>query len=158
MLATVLVVLTLQSTMMGEAFVPTGKGLSKRSFTTTVTKPSLAFIDPAGTKSQSQSAATPSSSSSSSFSSSSLGMGIVEEFITSSDAKTRQSNNEAYINELQKRVDKINELEAEIEELSDEELQAKTQEFKTRLSTGKKEDINGPILEEMFAVVREAAW
>ena len=81
----------------------------------------------------------------------------MEEFITSTDAKTRQSKNEAYINELQKRVDKINKLEAEIEELSDEELQAKTQEFKTRLS-GKKEDINGQILEEMFAVVREAAW
>ena len=157
MVATVLVVLTLQVTMMGKAFVPTGKGLSKKSFTTTttttVTTPSLAFIDPAATISQSA-AATPSSSTSSS-----LGMGIVEEFITTTDAKTRQSNNEAYINELQKRVDKINELEAEIEELSDEELQAKTQDFKTRLSsTGKKEDINGPILEEMFAVVREAAW
>jgi len=154
MVATVLVVLTLQSTMMGEAFVPTGTGLSKKSFTTPTTTvttsstPSLAFIDP--TVTTSQSAATSSSSSS-------LGMGIVEEFITSTDAKTRQSNNEAYINELQKRVDTINELEADIEELSDEELQAKTQEFKTRLSD-KKEDINGPILEEMFAVVREAAW
>jgi len=57
---------------------------------------------------------------------------------------------------VQKRVERINALEATIEELGDDELQAKTQEFRERLAKG--EDINGPILEEAFAVVREAAW
>ncbi len=40
--------------------------------------------------------------------------------------------------------------------MGDDELQAKTTEFKERLAKG--EDINGPLLEEAFAVVREAAW
>jgi len=43
-----------------------------------------------------------------------------------------------------------------MEELSDEELIGKTEEFRVRL--GKGEDINGKILEEAFAVVREASW
>ncbi|KAL3908321.1 MAG: hypothetical protein SGILL_008526, partial [Bacillariaceae sp.] len=54
------------------------------------------------------------------------------------------------------RVDTINKLEATIEELDDDELQAKTEEFRQRLRKG--EDIDGKILEEAFAVVREAAW
>ena len=36
------------------------------------------------------------------------------------------------------------------------ELAAKTDEFRQRLKNG--EDVNGPLLEEAFAVVREAAW
>lgn len=125
-----------------EAFVPTSIARTK------ATTSSIAFIEPA---------AVITSSTTSWSTSSSLHMGIVEEFITSTDSKTRKSKNEAYLKELQKRVDTINALESEIEELSDEQLQAKTQEFKARLASGK-EDINGPILEEMFAVVREAAW
>ena len=87
---------------------------------------------------------------------SSLSMGVMEEFITDRDEKTRKAGNDKYLAELQKRVDRINELEPSIEDLGDDELQAKTEEFKSRLQKG--EDINGPILEEMFAVVREAAW
>jgi preprotein translocase subunit SecA len=83
-------------------------------------------------------------------------MGIVEDFVTGSDAKTRKVSNEKYLLELQKRVDRINGLESDVEDLGDEDLQAKTIEFKDRLAKG--EDINGPILEEAFAVVREAAW
>jgi preprotein translocase subunit SecA len=83
-------------------------------------------------------------------------MGVMEEFIAGSDDKTRKKENESCLKELQKRVDRINALEATIEDLADDELQAKTQEFKERLEKG--EDINGPLLEEAFAVVREAAW
>ena len=85
-----------------------------------------------------------------------LSMGIMEDFVTKTDAKTRKSGNEKYLAEIQKRVDRINALEPSVEDLGDGELQAKTEEFKARLKKG--EDINGPILEEMFAVVREAAW
>jgi len=52
-------------------------------------------------------------------------------------------------------VDKIEELDPIMTSLSDEELKAKTEEFKTSLSNGKTlEDI----LPEAFAVVREASW
>jgi len=85
-----------------------------------------------------------------------LSMGFVENFVADSDEKTRSSKNEKYLAELQKRVDRINGLEETIEDLGDEELQAKTQSFIQRLQKG--EDINGPLLEEAFAVVREAAW
>jgi preprotein translocase subunit SecA len=54
------------------------------------------------------------------------------------------------------RVERINAMEPTVEDLGDDELQAKTTEFRERLRNG--EDINGPILEEAFAVVREAAW
>lgn len=83
-------------------------------------------------------------------------MGKLEEFVTGRDDKQRKAENDSYLAGLQKRVDKINGLEAEIEELGDDELQAKTKEFQERLKKG--EDINGPLLEESFAVVREAAW
>ena len=87
---------------------------------------------------------------------SALSMGFMEEFITGRDDETRRAANEKYIEELQKRVERINDLEPTIEELGDEEMIAKTNEFRDRLAKG--EDINGPILEEAFAVVREAAW
>jgi preprotein translocase subunit SecA len=83
-------------------------------------------------------------------------MGIVEDFVSGSDAKTRKLATEKYLRELQKRVDRINDLESDIEDLGDEDIQAKTQEFKDRLAKG--EDIDGLILEEAFAIVREAAW
>lgn len=85
-----------------------------------------------------------------------LSMGLVEDFVADSDEKTRKKGNENFLAELQLRVDRINGLEESIEDLDDEELQAKTEEFRQRLAKG--EDINGPLLEEAFAVVREAAW
>jgi hypothetical protein len=85
-----------------------------------------------------------------------LSMGVMEKFVTGMDEKTRKTDSDKYVLELQKRVNRINELEQNIEDLGDEELQAKTEEFKARLQKG--EDINGPLLEEAFAVVREAAW
>ncbi|MBU3112984.1 preprotein translocase subunit SecA [Clostridium lacusfryxellense] len=52
-------------------------------------------------------------------------------------------------------VDAIEALDSEMTSLSDEELRAKTEEFKTRLNDGSTlEDI----LPEAFAVVREASW
>lgn len=90
-------------------------------------------------------------------SSSSLSMGMFEDFLSGQDDSQREKENEDYIaQKLQQRVDRINALEETIEELDDDELEAKTAEFKQRLADG--EDINGPLLEEAFAVVREAAW
>lgn len=85
-----------------------------------------------------------------------LSMGLVEDFVAGSDEKTRNKGNEKYLATLQERVDRINGLEETIEDLGDEELQAKTDSLRQRLKNG--EDINGPLLEEAFAVVREAAW
>jgi preprotein translocase subunit SecA len=86
-----------------------------------------------------------------------LNVGIsLEDFMSGRDEKKREKENEVYIQELQKRVDKINALEPVVDDMGDDELQAKTTEFKERLANG--EDINGPLLEEAFAVVREAAW
>lgn len=85
-----------------------------------------------------------------------LSMGIMEDFLSGADDSARSKANAAYIGQLQKRVDRVNGLEPEIEELGDEDLEAKTAEFRQRLVGG--EDINGPLLEEAFAVVREAAW
>ena len=55
---------------------------------------------------------------------------------------------------LSKIATEVNSFEAAIVPLSDEELRAKTQEFKTRLTQG--EDLDD-LLPEAFAVVREAA-
>jgi len=85
-----------------------------------------------------------------------LSMGLLENFVASTDEKTRSAGNEKYLTKLQERVDRINKLEESIEDLGDDELQAKTNTFRDRLEKG--EDINGPLLEEAFAVVREAAW
>lgn len=52
-------------------------------------------------------------------------------------------------------VNKVMDLEGEMEKLSDNELKAKTEEFKNRLNNGETTD---DILPEAFAVVREAAW
>ena len=72
------------------------------------------------------------------------------------DAAKLEEENKRYLSQLQQRVDNINALEAEIEDLGDDELVAKTEEFRQRLNAG--EDISGKLLEEAFAVVREAAW
>ncbi len=62
--------------------------------------------------------------------------------------------NEKYLKSLQPVVDQINKLEDSIKELSDEQLRAKTDEFKQRLAKGETLD---DILPEAFAVVREAS-
>lgn len=63
-------------------------------------------------------------------------------------------SNEREIARLRKRVTRINALEPEYEKLSDDELRGKTFEFRMRLDQGAKLD---SLLEEAFAVVREAA-
>ncbi len=62
--------------------------------------------------------------------------------------------NDRIIKKLRKEVEKINDLEATIQKLSDKELQDKTSEFKKQLENGKSLD---DITYEAFAVVREAA-
>lgn len=64
------------------------------------------------------------------------------------------SRNERILKMMRKRVDKINSLESAMEKLSDNELKAKTTEFKQRIANGESLD---SILEEAFAVVREAS-
>jgi len=63
-------------------------------------------------------------------------------------------SNEKQLKQLQPLVDRINGLEPEFKKLSDEELKAKTEEFKSRLKEGSSLD---DILPEAFAAVREAA-
>ena len=62
---------------------------------------------------------------------------------------------EKEINKLMPKVDKVLSYEKEYEKLTDEELKAKTQEFKNRLANGETLD---DILPEAFATVREASW
>jgi preprotein translocase subunit SecA len=69
-------------------------------------------------------------------------------------AKIFPSKNERELRRLQPRVDAILALEPAMAALSDEQLQAKTPEFKARLAQGATLD---DLLEEAFAVVREAA-
>ena len=59
------------------------------------------------------------------------------------------------IKRLQKTVDLINALEPEIKALSDQDLRAKTEEFKERLAQDETLD---DLLPETFAVAREASW
>ncbi len=63
-------------------------------------------------------------------------------------------SNEKELKRLQPAVDRINELEPEFERFSDDELRAKTDEFKARLKAGASLD---ELLPEAFAAVREAA-
>ena len=64
------------------------------------------------------------------------------------------SRNDREIKRYSKIVDKINALEEGIQSLSDEQLQAKTDEFRQQLKEGKTLD---DLLPEAFAVVREAS-
>ncbi|MBN7818244.1 preprotein translocase subunit SecA [Bowmanella yangjiangensis] len=64
------------------------------------------------------------------------------------------SRNERTLKKLGKVVEQINQLEAEYEGLSDEQLKHKTSEFKERLEKG---ETTNDILPEAFAVVREAS-
>ncbi len=63
-------------------------------------------------------------------------------------------SNEREVKKMFKRVEKINALEPTVQALSDEQLRAKTEEFKNRLAKGETLD---DILNEAFAVVREAS-
>ena len=63
--------------------------------------------------------------------------------------------NEKEIKKISKIVDKVEALDEEMQGLSNEELQAKTPEFKERLQNGETLD---DILPEAFAVCREGAW
>ena len=64
------------------------------------------------------------------------------------------SSNDRRIRSYRPRVDAINALEAELEQLSDEALRARTDEFKKQLAEGETLD---DILVPAFATVREAA-
>ena len=64
------------------------------------------------------------------------------------------SGNDAKLKTLNKPVEAVMALEAEYRALTDEQLQAKTAEFRQRLQNGETED---DILPEAFATVREAA-
>jgi len=64
------------------------------------------------------------------------------------------SKNDRDLKKLQPFVDQVNALEAEVSALSDEELKAKTDEFRHRLDSGENLD---QLLPEAFAVVREAS-
>lgn len=68
--------------------------------------------------------------------------------------KNLLDENAKTIKRLSKKVQIINDLENQIQALSNEELQGKTQEFKERLQQG--EDLDN-LLPEAFAVVREAS-
>ncbi|HLV48439.1 MAG TPA: preprotein translocase subunit SecA [Aliidiomarina sp.] len=64
------------------------------------------------------------------------------------------SRNDRIIRKLTKETERINALEAEYEALTDEQLQAKTADFKQRLEDGAELD---SLVVESFAVVREAS-
>ena len=64
------------------------------------------------------------------------------------------SRNERLLKQYRKTVATINALEPSLEKLSDDELRAKTDEFRTRLQSGVSLD---SVLPEAFAVVREAS-
>ena len=64
------------------------------------------------------------------------------------------SRNDRLIKQMQKEVNKINALEPVFEALSDEELKAKTLEFKERVKQG---EVLDELIPEAFAVVREAS-
>ena len=64
------------------------------------------------------------------------------------------SRNQRLVKHMQKDVGQINAFEAEISALNDEELRAKTDEFRDRIKNGEKVD---ELLAEAFAVVREVS-
>jgi preprotein translocase subunit SecA len=69
-------------------------------------------------------------------------------------AKVFGTRHEREVKKLQPLVERINSLETSVQELSDEELQAKTPEFRERMEKGTSLD---DLLPEAFAVTREAA-
>ena len=65
------------------------------------------------------------------------------------------SRNDRQLKRMSRVVARINDLEADFKALSDDALQAKTAEFRQRLTAGESLD---DLLPEAFAAVREAAW
>lgn len=88
-----------------------------------------------------------------------LRMGLLDSFkkvVGSSDpTEALQQENDNLLKRYMQTVEKINALEATYEVLSDEELNGKTEEFKSRLQKGESLD---SLLVDAFAVVREASW
>ena len=64
------------------------------------------------------------------------------------------SRNDRFIKKLSKAVEKVNAFESDFEKFSDEEIKAKTLEFKEKIAQGQSLD---SLLPEAFAVVREAS-
>ena len=64
------------------------------------------------------------------------------------------SRNQRLLRQYSTVVDKINALEEELQSLSDEQLRAKTDEFKSRVKAG---ETLQDVLAEAFAVAREAS-
>jgi preprotein translocase subunit SecA len=74
--------------------------------------------------------------------------------ITKALTKIFGSRNSRLLKRMQQDVVRINALEPELAKLTDEQLRAKTSEFKTRVSNGESLD---SLLDEAFACVREAS-
>ncbi len=64
------------------------------------------------------------------------------------------SRNDRLLKQFRRTVERINALEPQLEQLSDEQLRAKTDEFRGRVAGGEAID---DLLPEAFAVVREAS-
>ena len=64
------------------------------------------------------------------------------------------TSNDRFVRSLDGRVDAVNAVEAEFEKLSDDQVRAKTDEFRQRLGSGESME---DIMPEAFAAVREAA-
>ncbi len=65
--------------------------------------------------------------------------------------------NDKVLKDLQETVDEINDLEPEFERLTDDELRAKTMEFRQRIDEEEGDEELDDILPEAYAAVREAA-
>lgn len=70
-------------------------------------------------------------------------------------SKVFGSSTERQIKKIQPLVQQINDLEPQMQALSNDELKAKTGEFRTRLDNGETLD---DLLPEAFALVRETSW
>ena len=81
-----------------------------------------------------------------------LHMTTLVDFVYARDESGLRPEDVAYMNELRKSVERIEQLYYGM--LGNDELAAKTVEFKERIKSG--EDVNGTLMEEAFAVVREA--
>lgn len=85
-----------------------------------------------------------------------LHMTTLKDFVYKRDESGLRPEDVVYLNELHERVGRIQQLGYVIPLLQDDELVAKTVEFKEHIKSG--EDLNGTLLEEAFAVVQEATW
>ena len=74
-------------------------------------------------------------------------MGVMEKIFGDLNAKE--------VKKVDKIADKVEAYDEEMQTLSDDELRAKTKEFRNRLAEGETLD---DLLPEAYAVCREAAW